>query len=100
MENDILLAIFLTTILTIMSSLVTFGGHIGFLPVKNFAQGLQSLGSLNMYLHVSYGAKIAFYLICSTSYRSTDRLVFMSQMLIMRDIFAVTDHLVGPRGNM
>ena len=42
----------LTTILTIMSSLVTCGGHTGFLPVKNFARGLQSLGSLNMYLHV------------------------------------------------
>jgi len=35
-----------------MSSFVTCGGHIGFLPVKIFAQGLQSLGSLNMYLHV------------------------------------------------
>ena len=28
------------------------GGHIGFLPIKELAQGWQSLGTLNMSLHV------------------------------------------------
>jgi len=27
-------------------------GHIGFLPIKKLAQGWQSLGTLNMSLHV------------------------------------------------
>jgi len=31
---------------------VSCSSHIGYLPVEKLAQGLQSLGTLNIYLHV------------------------------------------------